>query len=272
MTVHKDDQELVSTHLIFGKNIRELCRRVGTIAEVADSLGINRVQMNRILNGESFPKPGLLKRICEYFDVDARILLQPLAELEGTTGQSPSTNAGSIWKYSMFGRNYFVADGQQSDILPDGIHVIYRPSFLRPTSIWIGLLRVFSYQGVRVVRGLEPIAAGMKRSDLTPISSREYRGTMLNSSESVSFLYATRVPNTVLGLDHFSTRTWSTHGFLVGSCMIMSTANPFGNNIVPSVLQPLDQKNAGEIMQAARQSGFCKLDDLPRRYKEYLVP
>ena len=74
--------ENVSTHLIFGRNLRQLCKRVGTIAEVAEHLDVNRIQMNRILNGESFPKPGLMKRICNYFQVDARILLQPLAELE----------------------------------------------------------------------------------------------------------------------------------------------------------------------------------------------
>ena len=59
-----------------------MCKRTGTIAEVADHLGVNRVQMNRVLNGESFPKPGLMKRICDHFSVNARILLEPLAELE----------------------------------------------------------------------------------------------------------------------------------------------------------------------------------------------
>ena len=54
---------------------------------MADALDVNRVQMNRILNGESFPKPGLLKRICDYFSVDARILLQPLAVLEAAEHQ-----------------------------------------------------------------------------------------------------------------------------------------------------------------------------------------
>jgi transcriptional regulator with XRE-family HTH domain len=75
------DQE-ISVHQIFGLNLRELCKRTGTIAEVADHLGVNRVQMTRILTGESFPKPGLMKRICDHFSVNARILLEPLAELE----------------------------------------------------------------------------------------------------------------------------------------------------------------------------------------------
>ena len=38
--------------------------------------------MNRILNGEGFPNPGLMKRIYDHFSVNARILLEPLAELE----------------------------------------------------------------------------------------------------------------------------------------------------------------------------------------------
>jgi len=79
------DQE-ISVHQIFGRNLRELCKRTGTIAEVADHLGVNRVQMNRILNGESFPKRGLMKRICDHFSVNARILLEPLAELEAKNG------------------------------------------------------------------------------------------------------------------------------------------------------------------------------------------
>ena len=37
------------------------------------------------------------------------------------------------------------------------------------------------------MRGFDPIARGMKRSDLTPMRVREYRGLLLNSSESISF-------------------------------------------------------------------------------------
>ena len=86
------DQE-ISVHQIFGRNLRELCKRTGTIAEVADHLGVNRVQMNRILNGESFPKSGLMKRICDHFSVNARILLEPLAELEA---EKPDQSPGDV--------------------------------------------------------------------------------------------------------------------------------------------------------------------------------
>ena len=92
--------------------MRELCKRTGTIAEVADHLSVNRVQMSRILNDESFPKPGLMKRICDHFSVNARILLEPLADLEA---EHQNQNAGKAismaepLSYAFFGRDCCVA-------------------------------------------------------------------------------------------------------------------------------------------------------------------
>ena len=115
------DQD-ISVHQIFGRNLRELCKRTGTIAEVADHLGVNRVQMNRILNGESFPKPGLMKRICDHFSVNARILLEPLAELEAEKrDQSPGDVRGlsGPFDYAFFGRDYSVNEGNVNrEIVP----------------------------------------------------------------------------------------------------------------------------------------------------------
>ncbi len=263
------EKELISTHLIFGKNLRELCRRVGTIAEVADALDINRVQMNRILNGESFPKPGLLKRICEYFNVDARILLEPLSALEAAKTTVSRPNYADTFAYSMFGRNYFIGENDLNDMLPDGIHLLVRPSFVWKDEFWVGLIRIFGRDGTRFIRGLEPIAPSMKRANLTPITSREYRGCVFKSNEALSFLYATRMPNTVLGVDHFSTRSWSSHGCLMGRCMLMSNANPIGKNVVPIILQPLEQSTT-EILQAARKTGFRAISEIPSRYHDYL--
>ena len=145
------DQE-ISVHQIFGRNLRELCKRTGTIAEVADHLGVNRVQMNRILNGESFPKPGLMKRICDHFSVNARILLEPLAELEAEKRhQSPGDVRGMSgpFDYAFFGRDYSVnEENVNREIVPDGLHLMIRPSFMWRDGYWIGMVR-FSTKTVR---------------------------------------------------------------------------------------------------------------------------
>jgi hypothetical protein len=131
------------------------------------------------------------------------------------------------------------------------------------------MVRFFNNDGGQVMRGFDPIARGMKRSDLTPMKVREYRGLLFNSSESISFLYATRIPNTVIGIDHFGTRTWPTHGFLSERCLVMSSANPIGKTVVPSILQPLEQ-DTRTILEAARLCGFRSLSEVPRKYHEHL--
>lgn len=131
------------------------------------------------------------------------------------------------------------------------------------------MVRFFNKDGAQVMRGFDPIARSMKRIDLTPMKVREYRGLLLNSSESISFLYATRIPNTVIGIDHFGTRTWPTHGFLPERYLVMSSANPIGKTVVPSILQPLEQ-DTRTILEAARLCGFRSLSEVPRKYHEHL--
>ena len=76
---------------IFGENLHDLCRIAGSSAAVARELGVNRVQFNRFLKSEAFPKPNLLQKICDRFGVDARILTERLTKRELAlleTGQS----------------------------------------------------------------------------------------------------------------------------------------------------------------------------------------
>ncbi|WP_237212472.1 helix-turn-helix domain-containing protein [Ruegeria lacuscaerulensis] len=76
---HRNPAEL---RRMFGANLRRLARQYSSISELCRQLGINRTQFNRYLGGESFPRPDVLDRICRFFEVDARILLRPLDEIE----------------------------------------------------------------------------------------------------------------------------------------------------------------------------------------------
>jgi len=131
------------------------------------------------------------------------------------------------------------------------------------------MVRFFNKYGAQLMRGFDLIARGRKRSDLTLMLDREYRGLMLNSSESISFLYTTQIPNTVIGIDHFGTRTWPTHGFLSGRCLVISLANPIGKTVVPSILQALEQ-DTKTILNAARLCGFKYLSKVPSKCHEHL--
>ena len=66
---------------MFGANLRILADRFPSVSQLCRELGINRTQFNRYLSGESFPRPDVLHRICQFFDMDARILLEPIDTL-----------------------------------------------------------------------------------------------------------------------------------------------------------------------------------------------
>ena len=67
---------------VFGQNLRHLSKEHSSIASLCRKLGINRTQFNRYLTGESFPRPDVLHKICRFFGVDARILLEPVATIK----------------------------------------------------------------------------------------------------------------------------------------------------------------------------------------------
>jgi len=67
---------------MFGENLKTLARNAKSISLLSRQLGINRTQFNRYLSGESFPRPDVLARICRFFEVDARILLEPVSQIK----------------------------------------------------------------------------------------------------------------------------------------------------------------------------------------------
>lgn len=60
----------------FGKNLKKLIDG-SPISRVSQDLNMSRTKIYRFLAHEAWPKPNELYRICVYFDVDARILLDP---------------------------------------------------------------------------------------------------------------------------------------------------------------------------------------------------
>ncbi|MGR3479965.1 helix-turn-helix domain-containing protein [Salipiger marinus] len=69
---------------IFGSNLREMIDRKhgGNVSAAARELPVNRTQLNRYLERQSWPRPDVLERICTHFGVDGRVLLQPLKDFE----------------------------------------------------------------------------------------------------------------------------------------------------------------------------------------------
>nr|WP_321510676.1 helix-turn-helix transcriptional regulator [uncultured Celeribacter sp.] len=64
----------------FSQNLRTLLQKYASLAEGARIIGINRQQLNKYLNGSSFPSARTLNRIASALDVNLDMLLaEPLA-------------------------------------------------------------------------------------------------------------------------------------------------------------------------------------------------
>ena len=127
-------------HAIFGRNLRQLIGRDVSVSEIARDIGINRTQLSRYLYGEAFPRPDVLRRICLHFDVDARILTDPLESMSFDEGEA----SGQF--------NPFVdldLEPVSKQVLPDGFYVEWKASWVNQGYFTKQLMFVYTHNGVR---------------------------------------------------------------------------------------------------------------------------
>ncbi|WP_292293026.1 helix-turn-helix transcriptional regulator [Marivita sp.] len=236
-----------------GANLRELAKSTESVSALCRDLGINRTQFNRYLSGESFPRPDVLFRICQYFNVDARIILEPLSDI-GPGAQS-LLNHPEIREF--LARSVPTLDETQ---FPSGFYQFVRKSFLHDESYVRGLIYVYRKDDAVFLRGLEAKEA-MKEQGLPADSrTREFRGLLLaaeggvaalasrRNSLSVSFNFLARIPS-------FENNFW------VGYTVRTVRESMTGSRAARLVYEHLGHDGA-KARAAARQSGFCSASDL----------
>ncbi|MCA0434468.1 MAG: helix-turn-helix transcriptional regulator [Proteobacteria bacterium] len=65
---------------IFARNLKRICAKTASIAEICRDTGINRQQFNKYLSGKSIPSTRTLRKICERLDITETELFAPFAE------------------------------------------------------------------------------------------------------------------------------------------------------------------------------------------------
>ena len=97
----------------FQQNLRYLCGYHRSVAEVCRKLAINRQQFNKYLAGANMPSDYNMRKICQFFEVEAASLLAPhtrfLAEYEGhqATLAGGGTSTNNIMHGAMAGPGTF---------------------------------------------------------------------------------------------------------------------------------------------------------------------
>lgn len=247
---------------MFGTNLRKLSADFPSISALARDLGINRTQFNRYLSGESFPRPDVLGRICDYFGVDARVLLEPIDEISGTHNPLANNQMAA-----------FMGDAAQrvpEQVLPSGFYQFSRRSFVDANRFVRGLIFVKREGDFTYMRGYEPKDAMAMQGIPTHLSAREFRGFALRLDDNVVIVASRR--NAMTASFNFLSRVTSfQNNFWVGYVARTVPENPTIARMSRLVYEYLGH-GTKKGLPVARHAGFCNFEELLPFHQRLLQP
>lgn len=251
----------VSIRAQFGRNLRLLCAAYPSVSEVCRQLKINRAQFNRYLNGESYPRPDMLARICAFFETDARILTDPLetiAQRQPDLISHPEINDFSATQKTRISEDQF----------PSGFYRFTRQSFLFPERYIIGLIYFYRKDGWTFLKGSEAPqslhAQGLSNSPRV----RQFRGYAQAIEGGVAFMVSRRNAmtftfNFLSPVASFDSNFWQGYSTRTVNEAIKSA------RVTRIVFEHLGTSSQ-LILKTARSRGFCELDELPPYHQRLL--
>ncbi|QIE44759.1 helix-turn-helix transcriptional regulator [Pseudohalocynthiibacter aestuariivivens] len=241
------DADPAELRAVFGKNLRALSADYPSVAGLCRDLGINRTQFNRYLSGESFPRPDVLYRICRFFGVDARILLESAADLNTATFDllgHPQLNG-------YFGH---APIDVPPALFPDGFYRFVRRSFIEETKFVLGLVYVYRDDGYTFLRGFEPRDALRRQGISTDSRDREYRGIVMRQEEGIMMI-ATHQNAMACSFNFLAQETSFQQNLWIGYVTRTVREKVTGIRATRMVYEHLG-RNTGPVLATARQAGL----------------
>lgn len=247
---------------MFGANLRSLAAAYPSISDLSRQLGINRTQFNRYLSGESFPRPDVLARICSFFEVDARVLLEPVDTLRVTN--DPISNS--------FLREFVGAGGQNlpEDTFPNGFYRFSRRSFVNLDTYVMGLIHVRRDGPNTFLKGYETTEAMEIQGLPTDPISREFRGLVMQQEDGIAIV-AARHNSMTCSFNYLSRVASFENNFWVGYVTRTVPESVRGLRATRLVYEYLGKAFSGGL-RARRNAGFCKEDALLPFHRRLLQP
>jgi transcriptional regulator with XRE-family HTH domain len=231
---------------MFGANLRTLSKRYPSISELSRQLGINRTQFNRYLSGESFPRPDVLDRICVFFEVDARILLDPV---ESLASRGLVLNGPVLAEFVGTGANNL-----SEDVFPNGFFRFSRRSFINDTQFIVGLVYVFRENIHTYVRGFEAREAMRQQGLPTDAGAREFRGYVTRQEDGVAMVISRRKAMTC-SFNYLARVASFENNFWVGYVTRTVRESTTGTRATRMVYEHLG-RDPKAVYSTARQTGF----------------
>lgn len=238
---------------VFGANLRHLAKQAPSVSALCRDLGINRTQFNRYLSGESFPRPDILHRICSHFNVDARILLEPVSDIQAAS-ENPFQHPDL---------RHFVEKSTlhvREETFPSGFFLFVRPSFLLPDAFVRSMVYIYRKDGLTLLKGFEPRESVRRQGFSTARDTREFRGFLLVQDGGVGSLVCRRNAMT-FSFTYLAPLTSFVENQWVGYSARTIRETPTSERVVRLFCEYLG-RDTTRVLHAARTSGYCTEADL----------
>lgn len=245
---------------MFGSNLRQLASKYPSVSELARQLGINRTQFNRYLSGESFPRPDVLARVCAFFGVDARVLLEPVSQIG--IGQDPVANP--------FLKDYVGAGARDipEEFFPSGFYRFSRRSFMHMDEFLVGLVHIRRSGQNTFLRGFESAEAMAAQGLPYDMATREFRGIVMRQEAGIVFIASRR--NSMTSSFNYLSRVASfENNFWTGYITRTVPDDVGGLRATRMAFEHLGNSVA-DALPAARSCGFATVDKLPSFHQRLL--
>ncbi|HEY9039348.1 MAG TPA: helix-turn-helix transcriptional regulator [Roseovarius sp.] len=239
---------------VFGENLRRLSADYPSIAGLCRDLGINRTQFNRYLSGESFPRPDVLHRICQFFGTDGRILLEPVDHL----GSASFDLLGHPAVAGFFGT---APIDVSTELFPNGIYRFVRRSFIDEEQFVMGLVLVYREDGYTFLRGYEPREAMRAQGLSTSPRDREYRGIVMRQEEGI-MIVVTHRNSLACSFNFLAPETSFQRNLWEGYVTRTVREKISGIRAARMVYEHLGT-NTGAVLSVARTTGLIGIEEVP---------
>ncbi|MCA0961864.1 helix-turn-helix domain-containing protein [Salipiger bermudensis] len=247
---------------VFGANLRQLGQSSASVSQLCRDLGINRTQFNRYLAGESFPRPDVLHRICNFFGVDARILLEPVDEIGG----DPKGLLHHPYIADFVGGGLVVPIAE--DEFPSGFYRFSRASFTDPDSFIVGLVQISRRDNFAFLRGFEPKAAMEMHGMSTDAPTREFRGLVMPQAEGLAILVSRR-DSVTSSFNYLARIPALAKIYWVGYTLRTMPESPTTRRAARLVYEYLGH-DMHQVLATARNAGYVTEDKLPTFHRKQL--
>lgn len=247
---------------MFGANLRQLSAGYPSISDLSRQLGINRTQFNRYLAGESFPRPDILSRICTFFGVDARVLLEPVNQIG--SGADPISNP-FLGDYVGVG-----AADITEDTFPSGFYRFSRRSFTNQSVFIVSVVRVHRDGTNTFMRGYESKSAMRIQNLPMAPGSREFRGIVMQQEDGIVIIVS-RKNSMTCSFNYLGRAASFENNYWVGYVTRTVPETAHGLRATRLVYEYLGPQ-AKDAMAASRQSGFHTTEELLPLHRRLLAP